>query len=100
MSAIERYKKPFGDRSKTLRLVLDKHRSDIFRLAATLPDVPGPDLPTPVREDLEQFLAAFPESSHEWRRILSAFKAIFGVGLRPERLLAAVRTYFRIPNNS
>ena len=78
---------------------IDKHRSDVFRLAATLPDVPGPVLPAPVREDLEQFLAAFPESSPEWPRILSALKAIFGGGLRPERLLAAVRTYFRIPNN-
>ncbi len=79
---------------------IDKHRSDIFRLAATLPDIAGPELPTTVREDLERFLAAFPESSPEWPRILSALKVIFGGGLRPERLLVAVRTYFQIPNNS
>lgn len=69
-------------------------------LSATLPDLAGPNLPASIREDLERFLAAFPESSPEWPRILSALKVIFGGGLRPERLLEAVRTYFQIANNS
>jgi len=47
--------------------------------------------------DLGRFLASFPEASDEWPRILDSLKAIFGVGLRPATLRAAIQTYFRLP---
>ena len=45
---------------------ISKHRSDVFRLAATLPGEPGPELPAPVLNDLRRFLEAFPLESGQW----------------------------------
>lgn len=75
---------------------IDKHRNDIFRLAATLPGAPGPVLASAITADLGNFLAAFPEDSSEWPRILEALKAIFGSGLRPPMLRDAIQTFFRL----
>jgi len=74
---------------------IDKHRTDVFRLAATLPGEPGPEIPGSVLGDLGRFLAAFPETSDEWPRILDSLKAVFGA-LRPGALRAAIATYFRL----
>ena len=76
---------------------IDKHRADVFRLAATLPGEPGPALAETIVADLARFLAAFPEASDEWPRILDALKVVFGGGLRPANLRAAIQTYFRLP---
>jgi hypothetical protein len=75
---------------------IDKHRNDVFRLAATLPGEPGPELPPSVINDLNRFLTAFPDESPEWPRILDALKAVFGGGLLPSDLRSAIRTFFRL----
>ena len=75
---------------------IDKHRNDVFRLAATLPGEPGPELPPSVISDLNRFLTAFPDESPEWPRILDALKAVFGGGLLPSDLRSAIRTFFRL----
>jgi hypothetical protein len=75
---------------------IDKHRNDVFRLAATLPGEAGPELPQSVLGDLNRFLTAFPDESPEWPRILEALKAVFGGGLRPSDLRAAIQTFFRL----
>ncbi len=75
---------------------IDKHRNDVFRLAATLPGEPGPVLEESIVADLNNFLAAFPADSAEWPRILEALKSIFGGGLRPATLRSAIQTYFRL----
>ncbi len=76
---------------------IDKHRTDVFRLAATLPGEAGPELASSIVADLGSFLAAFPETSGEWPRILDSLKTIFGNGLRPATLRQAIQTYFRLP---
>lgn len=74
-----------------------KHRADVFRLAGTLPDGPGPELPQKIRDDVGRFLAAFPDDSLEWPSILASVKATLGGNLKPATLRGAILTYFRIP---
>jgi hypothetical protein len=76
---------------------IDKHRSDVFRLAGTLPGEPGPDLPATIAADLADFLRAFPADSAEWTAILASLKATLGGGLRPETLRQAIQSYFSLP---
>jgi hypothetical protein len=76
---------------------IDKHRSDVFRLAGTLPGEPGPQLADAITADIAQFLGAFPDESGEWPRILDALKATLGTGLNPASLREAIQTYFRLP---
>lgn len=45
---------------------INKHRTDVFRLAGTLPGIPGPELPATIINDLVEFLDSFPEDSNEW----------------------------------
>jgi len=74
-----------------------KHRSDVFRIAATLPREPGADIPKKISEDLAAFLAAFPGDSSEWTAILASLQTTFPGGtMKPESLIDAVRTYFKI----
>lgn len=73
-----------------------KHRADVFRLAATLPGQAGPLLPEGIREDMIEFLAAFPEESPDWRAILESLKSSLGGGLKPESLRKAIRTFFQL----
>jgi len=75
---------------------ISKHRSDVFRLAATLPGEPGPELPLPVLNDLQSFLDAFPLDSDQWPAIRQAVKATLGTDIRPAVLLGALKLYFRI----
>lgn len=44
---------------------IKKHRSDVFRLALTLPATAGPDLPDETRVDVTRFLESFPVTSPE-----------------------------------
>lgn len=74
-----------------------KHRNDVFRLAGTLPGVPGPELPPSITGDLTSFLVAFPENSPEWPQILESLKNTLGGGIRPPVLRSAIQTYFRLP---
>lgn len=73
-----------------------KHRTDVFRLAATLPGTPGPDLPREILSDLSAFLDSFPEESPEWAAILASLNATLGGNLKPAALRNAVRTYYKI----
>lgn len=76
---------------------IDKHRSDVFRLAATLPGEAGSELPDSIRADLTRFLQEFPADSPEWTAILASLKSTLGGGLRPETLRQAIQTFFRLP---
>ena len=76
---------------------IDKHRSDVFRIAATLPGEPGPDLGKAVASDLGGFLSSFPTDSPEWDAILASLKTTFGnTKLEPRALIDAIRTYFKL----
>ncbi len=75
---------------------IDKHRTDVFRLAATLPGEPGPAVGAGVSSDLREFLAAFPSENPEWPSILASLKTTFGnTSLKPESLIGAVSVYFK-----
>ena len=56
---------------------IDKHRNDLFRLAAIVSGVPVA-LPTRVREDVQRFLDAFPDDNASWPAIFAALRATFG----------------------
>lgn len=74
-----------------------KHRSDVFRLTATLPGETGPELPASIIADLTDFLGEFPEDSQEWVAIQASLKNTVADGLKPAALRSAVRTFFRLP---
>jgi hypothetical protein len=78
---------------------IDKHRADVFRLAATLPGEPGPELPGRIAADLAVFLQAFPITSAEWQAILASVKATVPGTFRPEALRLAIQTYFQLPTD-
>lgn len=73
-----------------------KHRSDVFRLAGTLPATQGPELPKTIQDDVAHFLDAFPEDSPAWTAILASLKITLGGNLKPATLREAIQTYFRI----
>ena len=76
---------------------IDKHRTDVFRLAATLIGEPGPDIDPRVKDDLRQFVAAFPIDAQDRSKINASLKATFGSGFpKPELLLQALNTTFHI----
>ncbi len=56
---------------------IDKHRNDVFRLAAIVSGDPVP-LPPRVRDDMQLFLKAFPDDHASWPDILAALRATFG----------------------
>lgn len=76
---------------------IKKHRSDVFRLAATLPGEPGPELPAAIVSDLTSFLQCFPLDSAEWPAIVASLESTFGTKLQPAVLRAAIQIYFRLP---
>ena len=73
-----------------------KHRNDVFRLASTLPGVPGPQLPKTIVDDLISFLGSFPENSPEWPPILASLRETLGGGIRPAVLRSAIEVFFRL----
>lgn len=77
---------------------IKKHRSDVFRLAATLPGEPGPALSQSIKTDLAAFLEAFPIQSDEWPAILASVKNTFGGGIRPADIRSAIQVYFHLPS--
>ena len=76
---------------------IDKHRNDVFRLAATLPDDPASPLADSVLADLARFLEAFPSTDPVWSNIRSSMGSTLGRNATPDSLLAAIRTFFRLP---
>lgn len=76
---------------------IKKHRTDVFLLAATLPDEPGPVLPPSILADLSRFLKNFPLESPDWQAILAALKLNpASRGIPPKALRNAIETYFGI----
>jgi hypothetical protein len=75
-----------------------KHRTDVFRIAATLPGEAGPAIPGAVQEDLRKFLSVFPpENKTEWEAIREGLKTTFGSQkMNPESLIEAIHIYFRL----
>jgi hypothetical protein len=75
-----------------------KHRTDVFRIAATLPSEAGPTIPEAVRADLRKFLSAFPpEMKQEWDAIRAGLKTTFGAQeIKSEVLIEAIRVYFKL----
>jgi hypothetical protein len=72
-----------------------KHRTDVFRIAGTLPGEAGPKLPESIQKDLETFLAVFSGESEEWTGILESLKTTFGnAKMKPDDLIKAIRIYF------
>lgn len=77
---------------------INKHRTDVFRLAATLPGEAGPELPEAITADLSRFLQSFSEDSPEWQAILEALKSNpASRGIRPATLRNAVQTFYQLP---
>jgi hypothetical protein len=74
-----------------------KHRNDVFRLTATLPGQPGPQLDIAIRHDLRRFLDSFPRDSADWQAIRASLKGLPG-GAAPstEALLDTLMIYFRL----
>ena len=73
-----------------------KHRTDVFRVAATLPDGAGPNLPESIKSDLRSFLSAFPIEHEEWPAVLAGLKTTIPGNMKPDVLIEAVRTYFAL----
>lgn len=80
---------------------IKKHRSDVFKLVATLPGDSGPEVAQSIRRDLADFLSHFPANSTEWPAIFAALKTSFGKslsGLKPETLIETLVRYYQLPS--
>ena len=75
---------------------IKKHCADVFRLAATLPGVAGPDLPQSIKDDLVSFLQEFPPDSADWTAILASLSNSIPGTFRPADLREAIQIYFGI----
>jgi hypothetical protein len=76
---------------------IQKHRTDVFRLGATLSGESSTRLTQAIEQDLKKFLEAFPEDNSEWSSILDSLKTTFGNSkLKSADLIGAIRQYFRI----
>ncbi|WP_052201063.1 hypothetical protein [Terriglobus sp. TAA 43] len=76
---------------------IEKHRADVFRLAATLTGDAGPQIDPRVQDDMKQFLAGFPADDPDWVNILSALRATLGNRApAPASLLEAIRETFHL----
>jgi hypothetical protein len=75
---------------------IDKHRNDVFRLAAIISGGPAL-LPPRVRADLQRFLDAFPDDHACWPAIFAALRATFGRQLfRATDLRGAIADHFAL----
>jgi hypothetical protein len=73
---------------------IKKHRSDVFRLAMTLPETKGPDLPDEIRADVTRFLQSFKADSPDWKEISRSLQATVGTTIAPVEIRAAMSGYF------
>jgi len=73
-----------------------KHRTDVFRITATLPGGTGPTLPDSIKKDLNAFLEAFPLEHKEWPAVLAGLKTTISGEIKPDVLIDALRTYFAL----
>lgn len=75
---------------------IKKHRSDVFRLALTLPATPGPQLPEEIRADVTSFLESFPVTSPEWGEISRSLTATVRASIDPTEITATLAAFFRL----
>jgi len=76
---------------------INKHRNDVFRLAATLPGQPGPGLDQAIQDDLRRFLGRFPTNSPDWKAIHGSLRGLPGGAVpKADELLEALSVYFRL----
>jgi hypothetical protein len=73
-----------------------KHRTDVFRIAATLPGGTGPKVPESIKSDLNSFLAASPVDHKDWPAVLAGLKTTIPGEIKPDVLIDAVRAYFAL----
>ena len=76
---------------------IKKHRRDVFALAATLPNEPGPRLSDPILTDLRRFHDSFPATHRDWGAILDSIADDIGGRPPPDGLLGAIARYFVFP---
>jgi hypothetical protein len=74
---------------------IKKHRTDVFRLAATLPGDQSVDFGETLRADLRTFLDGIPTTSAEWSGILASLKPTFG-SLQASTLIEDLSNYFQL----
>ncbi len=75
---------------------IKKHRSDVFRLALTLPATPGLQLPEEIRADVTRFLESFPVTSPEWEEISRSLAATVRTSIDPTEITATIAAFFRL----
>jgi len=75
---------------------ISKHRTDVFRIAATLPGGAGPSVPDSIKADLRAFLAAFPVDHNDWPAVLAGLKTTIPGNVKPGVLTEAIRSYFAL----
>jgi hypothetical protein len=76
---------------------IQKHRNDVFRLAATLPGQPGPGLDEAIQDDLRRFLGSFPRDSTDWQAILDSLRGLPGGAVpKTDELVETLIVYFRL----
>lgn len=73
---------------------INKHRSDVFRIATLLPVGENLSLPSIIADDLRAFLTAFPVSSPEWSSILNSLAAT-GITMSPDALIQILEQFFQ-----
>ena len=75
---------------------VSKHRYDVFRLAALLPEDRTVKLPGELHEDVVAFLEAHPADHPEWEAIRNAVRPTFRGSIKPATLISAIRQYYQI----
>lgn len=76
---------------------IKKHRRDVFALAATLPNEPGPRLSDPILTFLRRYHDSFPPTHGDWGAILDSIADAIGSRPPPAELLGAIARYFAFP---
>jgi hypothetical protein len=79
---------------------INKHRTDVFRLATTLSEEMGPHLPQSIKRELSSFLENFPPESSDWPSILASVGSTIPGTFQPEELIEVIRSYFRLNDKS
>lgn len=75
---------------------IKKHRNDVFRLAATLPEDPADPLPEEISSDVIEFLQSFPPDNPDWDAIQQSIRPTVGGVIQPVTLISAIKKYYRI----
>ncbi len=74
---------------------INKHRSDVFRLATLLPVGESLSVHAVIAEDIRSFLRASPATSGEWEPILASLAAT-GIRMSPADLIGLIERFFGV----